>query len=838
MPVRGFILHPTYRIEAGRPVVHLFGRLETGESFLVRDGRLTPYFFVRASDAEAARAHGAARQVPTDLRTMRDEPVVRVEVPAPPDTPPVRDALQRAGIPAYEADIRFAVRYLIDRGLRGSVALAAGEAPAPDAGAPVLPGGQKPAWATPAVDRVFRDPDLAPSDWRPEAGLLRVLSLDLETDPRGERVLSAALSGTGAPGARLEEVLLALSEARLEQAIPSGAPGPGAEARLVPCGDEKGLLVTLFERLRAIDFDVLTGWNVIDFDLSVLVAAARRLGVPFEVGRLPGATRVIRDTSFWGRSRAEITGRVVLDGIDLLKSAFVKLEDYRLDTAAREILGEGKVSLEDRAGDRAAADAVRQGRGPDRALAIERAFREDLPRFVRYNLADARLVLGILETARLLDLAVRRSLLTGMPLDRVGASIASFDFLYLRELRRRGHVAPSVGAAEGEPEPTLGGAVLEPAPGLYENVLAFDFKSLYPSLIRTFNIDPLGLVPDPRPAEADRLIRAPNGACFRREPGILPELLADLFPRREEAKRRGDAIGAHALKILMNSFYGVLATPACRFYSAPVANAITHFGQWVLRWTRDRVEADGHRVLYGDTDSLFVLSGEAGTAGAAAARRLGEALCGRIDDDLRRHVAAAYGTESRLELEFEALFLKLLLPSIRHGSAGARKRYAGLLQKGPADVSGEIVFVGMEVVRRDWTELSKIFQRGLYERLFREAEAGAVAAFVAEFVRDLRAGRHDGHLVYRKALRKGIEEYTATTPPHVKAARKMEGRARGLIEYIVTTAGPEPTPGRVSPIDYEHYVDKQLRPIAEQVLPHLGLDFDRVIGGATQRTLF
>ena len=100
---------------------------------------------------------------------------------------------------------------------------------------------------------------------------------------------------------------------------------------------------------------------------------------------------------------------------------------------------------------------MRQGRGPDRALAIERAFREDLPRFVRYNLADARLVLGILETARLLDLAVRRSLLTGMPLDRVGASIASFDFLYLRELRRRGHVAPSVGAAEGEPEPTLGG---------------------------------------------------------------------------------------------------------------------------------------------------------------------------------------------------------------------------------------------------------------------------------------------------------------------------------------------------------------------------------------------
>src|SRR5207245_7058565 len=140
-----------------------------------------------------------------------------------------------------------------------------------------------------------------------------------------------------------------------------------------------------------------------------------------------------------------------------------------------------------------------------------------------------------LAKARLIELAVRRSLLTGMPLDRVGASIASFDFLYLGELRRRGRVAPTVGREAAEIEPTLGGAVLEPAPGLYENVLAFDFKSLYPSLIRTFNLDPLGLVAEPAPGvpapgAAEGLIRAPNGACFRREPGILPELLKDLFP--------------------------------------------------------------------------------------------------------------------------------------------------------------------------------------------------------------------------------------------------------------------------------------------------------------------
>ncbi|HEU4403452.1 MAG TPA: 3'-5' exonuclease, partial [Candidatus Polarisedimenticolia bacterium] len=392
MAIRGFILHPTYRIEAGRAVVHLYGRLESGESFLVRDTRLVPHFFIRAVDSEAARAHGAARQSPIDLRTMRGEPVVRVEVTAPPDAPPVRDALRGRGIPTYEADVRFATRYLIDHGLRGTVSIEG------VAGGHTASGGGDPARAPIGVMRVFENPDLSEAAWEPGPRDLRVLSLDLETDPRGERVFSAALSGDG-----VDEVLLALPEGRVVTAL-SGAP---VEGRVVACGDEKDLLRRLFARLREIDFDILTGWNVIDFDLDVLVAAARRLGLPFEIGRAPGAVRVVRDTSFWGRSRAEITGRVVLDGIDLLKSAFVKLQDYRLETAAREIVGEGKVDLDERG----AAAPEGGASGPGRAEAIERAFRLDLPRFVRYNLADARLVLKILEKARLLELAVRRSLL-------------------------------------------------------------------------------------------------------------------------------------------------------------------------------------------------------------------------------------------------------------------------------------------------------------------------------------------------------------------------------------------------------------------------------------------
>jgi DNA polymerase-2 len=149
----------------------------------------------------------------------------------------------------------------------------------------------------------------------------------------------------------------------------------------------------------------------------------------------------------------------------------------------------------------------------------------------------------------------------------------------------------------------------------------------------------------------------------------------------------------------------------------------------------------------------------------------------------------------------------------------------------------EIVFVGMEVVRRDWTELSKIYQRGLFERLFRGSGAEAIAAFTREFVEDLRRGAHDAHLVYRKALRKEVGEYTATTPPHVKAAR-LSGQTAGLVEYVMTTAGPEPARDRRSPVDHAHYVERQVRPIAEQVFPLVDLSFDEVTGGRSQLSLF
>jgi DNA polymerase-2 len=142
----------------------------------------------------------------------------------------------------------------------------------------------------------------------------------------------------------------------------------------------------------------------------------------------------------------------------------------------------------------------------------------------------------------------------------------------------------------------------------------------------------------------------------------------------------------------------------------------------------------------------------------------------------------------------------------------------------------------MEVVRRDWTALAKQVQRELYQRLFTDQP---VEVYLADIVRTLRGGALDNLLVYRKNLRKDTEAYTATTPPHVAAARKSapaatESSHRKSIEYLMTTAGPEPLDNIQHPIDREHYVVKQVRPVAEPVLATLGLDFDVVIGDGRQ----
>ena len=194
---------------------------------------------------------------------------------------------------------------------------------------------------------------------------------------------------------------------------------------------EEAVLDAFMAKVQSFDPDILTGWNVIGFDLRVLDRVARRHDRSFEIGRGGGVLRLRLAEGRFGNDQATIPGRLVLDGIQLLRGAYVKMDDYSLDAVARTVLGEGKV-LEGDVGDRAAEILDR--------------YHHDLVGFAAYARADARLAYQILEKLDLINLSVARSRLTGMPLDRVAASIASFDFVYLAALAQKHIHAPSVRA--------------------------------------------------------------------------------------------------------------------------------------------------------------------------------------------------------------------------------------------------------------------------------------------------------------------------------------------------------------------------------------------------------
>jgi DNA polymerase-2 len=363
----------------------------------------------------------------------------------------------------------------------------------------------------------------------------------------------------------------------------------------------------------------------------------------------------------------------------------------------------------------------------------------------------------------------------------------------------------------------IGGALIDSVPGFHALVAVFDFKSLYPSLIRTFGLDPLA-----HARAGENALVAPNGARFSREESILPGLLAQLASQRDGAKARGDRHADQAIKLLMNAMFGVLGATACRFFDPAVANAITTFGQQTLRWTQQAFEAQGLRVLYGDTDSVFVLLG----AGAPDA----ETLRARAEADVAARVRSEYGVVPQLVLELDELYDRLWLPRIRGGRAGSKKRYAGFAH-------GRLHVIGLESVRSDWPPIAQRLQEGMLERAFTDRDP---APFVRELVGEVRTGARDAELVYAKRIRKGrLDRYSANAP-HVQAARKAGRRPGPVIRYVIAATGAEPvTLGRPLParIDYGHYVEHVMRPVAEGILEDLGTSWSAALGEPQQLRL-
>jgi DNA polymerase-2 len=571
----------------------------------------------------------------------------------------------------------------------------------------------------------------------------------------------------------------------------------------------KAALEALFEFVRETDPDVLVGWSVVDFDLWVLQQHCDQLGLPLLLGRDSQPANWQGRES--GRQRIELEGRQVVDGPGTLRSAAWYMDSYSLEAVSQALLGRGK-AIED---------------SDDRVGEIERLYREDPIALYTYNREDAQLVLDIFKTADLWGFLIERAHLTGLTLDRIGASAAAFSYVYLPRLHRAGRVAPSVGDQQLT-ELSPGGFVMDSKPGLYDNVLVLDFKSLYPSIIRTFLIDPLGLHLGLEGAEAES-VPGFLEARFHRSGHLLPGIIDGLWAARDQAKQAHNAPLSQAIKILMNSFYGVLGSNLCRFFDPRLASSITRRGHQILNESRDFIEQQGHQVIYGDTDSVFVWVDQHADPAA-----LGKQLAARLTTWWQERLRDEFDLESHLEMEYETHYHRFLMPTIRGQETGSKKRYAGLIVR---DGEPELVFKGLEAVRSDWTALAKTFQRELYRRVFAHED---VTGYVKAEVAALLAGDRDDLLTYRRRLRRSLASYEKQKPPHIQAALKRKDRQPQWggreIRYRMTVNGVEPEPFVESGLDYQHYLDRQLAPIADGILHFLGMDFAALVD--EQMTLF
>lgn len=256
----------------------------------------------------------------------------------------------------------------------------------------------------------------------------------------------------------------------------------------------------------------------------------------------------------------------------------------------------------------------------------------------------------------------------------------------------------------------------------------------------------------------------------------------------------------------------------CRFYHPDLPSAITSTGHYLLLGSKEYFQNKGYEVVYGDTDSLFVKlkKGE-----GASAEKIARSLADELNNYWKEKLKFEFKVESFLEIEFEKHYKKFIITPMRRSESGAKKRYAGLLLSNEIE---KIEFVGMEFVRSDWTRLAKEFQVELYERLFHNLD---VADWIREIVSKVNKGELDDKLIYRKRLRKGIDEYTKNVPPQVRAARMIDS-AENVVYYVITKRGPIPIELDHSDIDYQHYIEKQLKPIADSVLMIFGESFDSI----------
>ncbi len=782
MRIRFWLLDASYEMVGGVPEVRLWGIDGEGRRIVLLDRSFRPYIYVLPEEGAEERVlrriaslSGRYGIIGTDIvsRKYFGKPVnaIKVTLISPRVVPDLREAVAKLeGVrEVLEADIRFYMRYMIDKGVRpcGWHEVEVEEV-ANDWG-----------WR---VDKVYFARDAPRYLGHEDPPELRVYAFDIECyNPLGE------------PNPERDPVIV-IAVKRLGETKVFTAEGK----------EDRSALAAFVKDLIEADPDVIVGYNSNHFDWPYLLERGKVHGVKLDVSRGGGEPA----PSVYGHY--SVVGRANVDLYDFAE----EIHEVKVKT------------LEN------VADYLGVKKKSERVLIEGHRIHEywdDLgkrPLLVRYAVDDVESTYGLAE--KFLPFAIQLSNIVGLPLDQVGAASVGnrVEWHLMRAAYEYGELIPN--KVERPYEPYKGAIVLKPLPGIHRNVAVLDFSSMYPNLMIKYNVSPDTYVPPEEVADPASVNVAPEvGHAFRREPpGFYRVVLERLLEARREVREKMRGLDPSspeyrvlderqkALKVVANATYGYCGWVGARWYKREVAEATTAWGRETIMRTIELARKLGLRIVYGDTDSIFVVYDPP-----------------RVDK-----LVETINRELNLDIKVDKVYVKVFFTE-------AKKRYCGLLEDGRVDV------VGLEAVRGDWAEIAKDVQEKVIELILRKDDVAEAVNFVRRVIDDLRAYRVPlEKLIIWKSLGKSLEEYEVEAAHVAAAKRLMESGYKvlkgGKVGFVVVKgsgklaerAVPYVLLKDVKELDVDYYIRKQVVPAALRILGYFGVREAQLLE-SPQRTL-
>jgi DNA polymerase I len=580
--------------------------------------------------------------------------------------------------------------------------------------------------------------------------------------------------------------------------------------------DERGIIEKFIETVKGRNIDIIVTYNGDNFDFPYLKDRAERNRISPSLGIDGSPIKLERRGMNLG---AKIRGRPHVDMYPICRQIF-NLSRYTLEDVYLEIAGKEKKDIV--VGDMAGI-WDNPGKGEFESI-------------IEYAMSDASSTLEIALSLLPLHYGISRITRELIYQSSRAGSGQRVESLLIKKAFSKNILIPNKPsdriANDRQKTSYIGAYVVEPKRGIHDNILLFDFRSLYPSIIVSHNIDPSTIDCECCPEDS---YKSPTGHYFcKKERGLIPETLNELIQGRVDVKKRFGLekdpdrkrfldVEQQALKLLANSMYGYFGFPRARWYSRECAESITALGRKYILHTIDMVPRFGFDVIYGDTDSVYLI--KPGIKDIGEIMKKSDSFLNKINSEL----------PEAMELEFEGFYPR--------GIFITKKRYALV------DEKGNLIVKGLETRRRDWANIAKDTQEMVLNALLKDKDPAKAADIVKGVVSSIKTGKVPlEDLAINTQITRGMAEYK-TEGPHIHAAKRamkkgLEFKQGDIVTYIVTKKG-DSISDRARVIDFveegeydpEYYVNNQVLPSVLRILEALGYSEDELKGLGKQMTL-